>query len=257
MNSRKPVILLILIIAGEAIFFLPFVLARIFRPTLLEVFQVTNSELGNWFAIYGLVAMVSYVLGGPLADRFPARKLMAFALALTSLGGLAMASLPTAGIMRWVYVFWGFSTVYLFWAALIRATREWGGDGFQGRAFGWLEGGRGGVAAILGTLAFLIFRGAVTGSGMDVDGSEVMNPFQIVILATSAGTLMAGVLVWIIVPEVKPSIDRLPLKENLKRIRELLRKPTVWMMSGLIICAYSGYKITDDFSLYAREVMGT
>jgi len=43
--------LISLIIAGEAVFFLPFVLARIFRPTLLVVFEITNTELGTYFSI--------------------------------------------------------------------------------------------------------------------------------------------------------------------------------------------------------------
>ena len=41
--------LISLIIAGETVFFLPFVLARIFRPTLLALFEISNTELGNYF----------------------------------------------------------------------------------------------------------------------------------------------------------------------------------------------------------------
>ena len=72
--------MLALIVAGEAVFFLPFVLPRVFRSTLLEVFQLTNLQLGIAFSVYGAVAMLAYFLGGPLADRFSARKMMAFAL---------------------------------------------------------------------------------------------------------------------------------------------------------------------------------
>ena len=85
MSIKKQYMALIaLILAGEAIFFLPFVLARIFRPTLLIVFNITNTELGTYLSVYGIVALVSYFFGGPLADRFPARNLMAFALWLTA-----------------------------------------------------------------------------------------------------------------------------------------------------------------------------
>ena len=63
-----------LIVAGEAIFALPFHIARFFRPTVLEVFNLTPTELGAAQGVYGIVAMVSYFFGGPIADRFPARK---------------------------------------------------------------------------------------------------------------------------------------------------------------------------------------
>ena len=40
--------LLVLIAAGEAVFFLPFLLARVFRPTVLDVFGLSNLELGTF-----------------------------------------------------------------------------------------------------------------------------------------------------------------------------------------------------------------
>ena len=110
----------VLILAGEAIFILPFVLARVFRPTLLEVFEITNFELGMYFSAYGIVAMVSYLLGGPLADRFRASRLISFALAATAAGGLYLSTIPNPAQMRLLYCFWGMTTILLFWAAFSR-----------------------------------------------------------------------------------------------------------------------------------------
>lgn len=254
-----------LIIAGEAIFFLPFVLARIFRPTLLDVFGISNTELGMYFSVYGLVALVSYVFGGTLADRFPARNLMSIALWLTALGGFVMAWIPSTGMMMVLYGFWGFTTIFLFWAAMIRATREWGGADFQGRAFGWLEGGRGGTAALLGTIAFVLFTWFMIdqGTGVATDGVDgtaangagSFHPFQIVILVISLITLLSGVLTWFMVPPGVIYSGSSPA-EIMKRVLKLSRNPSIWMLAIIILCAYSGYKITDDFSLYAREVLG-
>lgn len=242
LQRRRSITLVTLIIAGEAIFFLPFVLARIFRPTLLVVFDITNTELGIWFSIYGIVAMVAYLIGGTLADRFQARNLMALALWLTSGGGFVMAFIPTSGTMKALYAFWGFTTICLFWAAMIRATREWGGADYQGRAFGWLEGGRGAVAALLGTGAFLLF--------------SWFQDFRLVILATSGLTLICGFLVWQFVPaSAQLSCGKDP-KAVYQEVVKLLGRPSIWLLAIIIICAYAGYKITDDFSLYAREILG-
>ena len=138
-EKGRTITLVTLIIAAEAAFFLPFIIPRVFRPTLLDVFQISNSELGTWFSVYGIIAMISYLIGGILADRFPARNLMAWGLWLTSAGGLVMAMIPSGRTMIFVYAYWGITTIWLFWAAMLRATREWGGTDFQGRAFGWLE----------------------------------------------------------------------------------------------------------------------
>lgn len=158
-NKGRTITLFTLIIAGEAIFFLPFVLARVFRPTLLDLFAISNTELGLWFSVYGIVAMISYLFGGVMADRFPSRNLMAVALWLTAGGGIIMYMVPSGQVMTWFYAFWGFTSICLFWGAMIRATREWGGNEFQGRAFGWLEGGRGAVAAVLATSLWTFFSG--------------------------------------------------------------------------------------------------
>ncbi len=244
----KSVALLAIIIAGEAIFFLPFVLARIFRPTLLRVFEITNLQLGLAFSVYGIVAMASYFFGGPLADRFAARSLMAIALWATAIGGLFMTVMPTSQYLGLLYGYWGLTTIFLFWAAMIRATREWGGDSFQGRAFGYLEGGRGLTAALIGTLALIIFSSAT--------GEEGQGSFKLVILVTSILVGFSGVLVWFYLPQNKESEHNSTSLPTSKNVVEVMKMPAIWMQSIIIICAYVGYKSTDDYSLYANQVLG-
>lgn len=252
---RKRSTLIVLILAGETIFFLPFLVARIFRPTLLAEFDLTNTQLGLLFSVYGIVAMISYVLGGPLADRYPARKLMAIALWTTAVGGLMMLSIPGFNGMLLIYGLWGASTILLFWAAMLRVTREWGGDQFQGRAYGWLEGGRGGVAALLGTISLFVFNRSETNFDT-VPGNNTLIPIQWVILTISLITIIVGILVYFIIPDNRETLQRDPAVKVLVNIGKLLRLPTIWALMLLIITAYSGYKITDDFSLYANEVLG-
>jgi len=255
-TKRRSSTLISIIIAGEAVFFLPFVMARIFRPTLLQVFEISNTELGVYYSLYGITALISYLMGGRLADRFPARNLMSIALWMTSLGGFVMASLPSSLVIKILYVFWGFTTILIFWAVMIRATREWGGPGFQGRAFGWLEGGRGGTAALIGTIAFFLFS-YYSGESPEGDiAGRGIHAFQIVIIVISAITFGSGILVWFVVPRTSVLESREEKLFNTRSIYRLVRMPTIWLLSIMIICAYAGYKITDDFSLYAREVLG-
>lgn len=252
-GNRKMTTLVALILAGEAIFFLPFVLARIFRPTLLAVFEISNTQLGAFFSVYGIVAMVAYFFGGPLADRFPARNLMAIALWLTGLSGILFSTIPSNQIMYGLYAFWGLTTILLFWAALIRATREWGGSQFQGRAFGFLEAGRGMTAALLGSLSVLIFSLLTPIDVADAFVFARKESFGYVILFTSSITFISGVLIWLFVP-VKKDADGITAIVPSTFIK-ILFTPVVWMLAVIIVCAYVGYKITDNFSLYAKEVL--
>jgi len=167
-----------------------------------------------------------------------------------------MFFLPPPGIMKAIYGFWGFTSIFLFWAAMIRATREWGGAGFQGRAFGWLEGGRGGTAALTGTIALILFSRFSTDTSAGVPSSDGIHAFQIVILVFSAMTFVSGLLVWYFVPGTHSDIKSKPLGESFQRVKKIIRLPAIWLLAIIIVCAYVGYKSTDDFSLYAREVLG-
>ena len=91
---QRGLIIVSLIFAGEAIFTLPYHITRFFRPTFLEVFQLSATELGVAQSAYGFIAMAAYFFGGPLADRFEPRKLLAGSLWATALGGLYLATFP-------------------------------------------------------------------------------------------------------------------------------------------------------------------
>ena len=251
-------ILLLLILAGESIFVLPFVLARVFRPTFLDVFELNNLELGICFSIYGIVAMISYFFGGLITDIFKPRKLMTNALLLTALGGLLMSTYPSYGVMKLLFGYWGFTTIFLFWAAMIKATRIWGSTKKQGMAFGFLDGGRGLVAAIFGSIGVLVFSILI-----DIDLDEVSledrrHAFRYIILVSSFLVGFIGLLVFIF---MKPDIDsdkiatRATNKILITNLKSALKIKSVRLLMIIVLCAYVGYKITDVFSLYAKEVM--
>ena len=245
-----------LIIAGESIFLLPFILPRVFRPTLLDVFGLTNLELGTAFSLFGIVAMAAYFFGGPLADRFRPRAMMTVALISTAIGGLVMMTVPPLSVLVLLYAFWGVTAIALFWAPMIRATREWGGDGSQGRAFGLLDGGRGLVAAVMGLIWVLVFAALLPAEVGTADLAQRTEAFRVVILLASAATGCAALLVWLVLPGRSSTGPSDTTKLSLNGIFHVFAMPAVWLQGAIILCAYTGFKAIDDFSLYAHEVVG-
>ncbi len=189
-----------LVTSGETIFLLPFVAARVFRPTLLDVFGLTNFELGTAFSLYGIVAMASYFLGGPLADRFSARRLMTAALLATAAGGIPMARIPSLPVLRLLFAYWGMTTILLFWAALIRAAREWGGTASQGRAYGILDGGRGLLAAVVSSLAVAAFASLLPAQVASATLSERADALGAIMWLFTALTVAVAGFVWLVWP---------------------------------------------------------
>jgi len=258
MNKNKApwYYLLLLILAGESVFILPFVLARIFRPTVLDAFDLTNVELGLCFSVYGIVALVAYLFGGPIADKFPPRKLIAVALWSTALGGLLYATFPSFGTLKVLYGYWGMTTIFLFWAPMIKAARVWGGSSSQGKAYGFLDGGRGLVGALFGTMGVLIFSLFISNNIAEATVAESQLAFKYVIWVASGIVVIVGILVWFFM-KLDDSFEKEIVVERISthQILEVLKISSVWLLMIIILCAYVGYKATDVLSLYAEEVM--
>jgi Na+/melibiose symporter-like transporter len=137
---------------------------------------------------------------------------------------------------------------------MIKATRMWGGTSSQGKAFGFLDGGRGLVGALLGSIGVLVFALLITNGENDLETKQIA--FRGVILVSSAIVAIVGVLVWFFLKLEKYSkSDSCVDKINLHQIKEVLQLPSVWLLMIIILCAYVGYKITDIFSLYASDIM--
>lgn len=254
MRMSRYLVMLTLVIAGEMVFGLPFSTARFFRPTLLEVFNFSNTQLGDLFAVYGVTAMLGYFPGGALADRYSARALLTASLVTTGAGGLYMATLPGAAGMALLYGYWGITTIFLFWGALIRAARDWGGAESQGIAFGVLEAGRGAVAAIVATLAVSLLAWYLPEDATLATDAERRAAFRMVVIIYSAITLGAGALTWLMIPA---SSENSTSRGNpLSGMGIVLRRPIVWAQAAVIVCAYCGYKGLDNYSLYAVQVLG-
>ncbi|MDH3615750.1 MAG: MFS transporter [Gammaproteobacteria bacterium] len=247
-------LMITLVFAGEIIFGLPFHTARFFRPTLLESFGFTNTQLGDVFAVYGFMAMIAYFPGGVLADRFSARLLLTVSLVATGVGGFYMATYPGTWGMALLYGYWGVTTILLFWAALIRATREWGGSTSQGRAFGILEGGRGIAAALFATLGVAVLAWYMPEDVTLASDEERRTAFRSVILLYSFAAIVTAMLTWFLIPPIKHVGDS--SRSLFHGAAVVTTRPLVWAQAAVIICAYCSYKGLDNYSLYAVQVLG-
>ena len=244
----------LLILSGELIFLLPYVLARVFRPTFLEVFNLTNLELGSLFSIYGTVAILSYLYGGVISDKFQPKKLIAISLFFTAFGGTVLSTYPSYLMLQILWGYWGFTTVFLFWGAMIKATRVWGGSKNQGEAFGLLDGGRGLVAASMGTLGVVIFSMFLTNDIELASLVERKNAFRYVILFSSFIVFLTGILIIVFMESgIESAVNK--SASLISNIKSVLKIQSVWLIMVIIIAAYVGYKVTDIYSLYASDVM--
>lgn len=248
--------LLALMLAGECVYLLPY-LRKSFQTSMEEAYRVDAVELGLINGMFGVLALASYLPGGWLADRFGPRSLLTFSLFATGLGGFVMLlDLSFNGLLA-LHAAWGMTSVLTFWAALIKATRAWGGEHRQGLSFGLLDGGRGVIAAVMVSLATAVFAYAAT----PVDGLK-----SVIILYASAACL-AGIAVWVFVKDVASSPGPTSLarqnavrgpgwQSSLRRLRAVTARQDTWLLALIIFCAYFLFLGTYEFPAYAERGFG-
>lgn len=261
-KTHRFLIIFAIVFAGEIIFSLPFHVARFFRPTLLDVFSISNTQLGDIFSLYGIMAMLAYFPGGAIADRFSSRKLMAFSLFATALGGIAFIQIPNETGLMWLFGYWGVTTILLFWAAMIKTTRLWGGSNTQGLAFGILDGGRGFVAAGVATISVVILSMGLTQLPDTAQLEDKTLALQYVIAFYAILTLAAGVLVLVVIPKS----DLMVTRDNDNSAESsiglqatwftIIKQPKVLLQALIVLSAYCAYKSLDYFGIYATDVLG-
>lgn len=244
-----------LIIAGEAIFLLPFILMRVFKPVIREAFVISDAQIGEAQALYGITAMLSYFFGGFIADKWEPKKLLSLSLFLTAIGGFWMTMIPSIYTLKLLYAFWGVSTILLFWASLIKATRQWGNENNQGLSFGLLDGGRGLFAASIALFGASILTYFFPQKGIEITFDNKVETLQYIIGTITFIVFLVSLLVWKALP--KEPIQFETGKEfqfNFKKAFSLMKQRKVIFHSIIIFCAYCSYKITGVFGTYAKDV---
>ena len=244
-----------LIIAGEAIFLLPFILMRVFKPVIRDAFLISDAQIGEAQALYGLTAVVSYFFGGFIADKWEPKKLLSLSLFLTAIGGFWMALIPSIFTLKILYAFWGISTILLFWSSLIKATRHWGSKHNQGLSFGLLDGGRGFFAASIALFGASILTYFFPEKGLEITFSNKVETLQYVIGTITCIVFLVALLVWKVLPKDPIKFENgTAFQFDFKKAFSLIKKKKVIFHSLIIFCAYCSYKLTGVYGTYAKDV---
>jgi len=241
---------ILLLLASGAIYPLLY-LRQNFEVSILEVFNITITELGSYYSLLGVMYMVCYLPSGWLADRVSPRLLITFSMAATGGLGLLFASIPSAEVLPYIFLGWGIAAGLTFWASLIKGVKMLAGKGQQGRFFGILDGGRGLVEAVLATIAIAIFAYSV-----ESNGETTTVALQQVIHMYSYSCLALAVVIFLFfknkddVEETKKAKAEGSLWSNLKFLASI---PEMWLVAAVIFCGYQLFWATYSFSAYLQE----
>jgi MFS family permease len=248
--NKKTLSMLFIIIAGEAVFMLPFLIPRLFRPLMLEVYDLSNTDIGLAFSAYGVSSMVSYIIGGQFADKYHPRFLISISLLMTALGAAIFLFFPSANTLIVSYFYFGISTTLLMWGALIKVTHDTGGEEKRATAMGLLDSGRGLTAAVMSTflLYILTFQTDLSGSY-----TNKLTSMQTIYITVISFTILVSIAIWFSLKNIETS----EIKKSdwtISKAFQILKDLNVWLLGIIVLSAYCGYKNVDNYSIYLVTV---
>ncbi|MGY6155149.1 MFS transporter [Paraburkholderia graminis] len=254
-KARRYTQLMLLVLAAGAIYPILY-LRQVYQPTMLEVFHITDSQLGYLYSSLGTIFLLSYLPSGWLADRIAPRLLICFSLIATGALGLWYSTAPSFQMLMLIFGGWGLSTGLTFWAAVIKRVTMIAGADEQGRFFGLLDGGRGLIEAMLATVAITLFAWATQTKGESVAAGFRMVVYMYAFLCIALGV----VLVLVKDPQGEQgarddAANRAARRRNnvLADLATLAKIPELWLVAAIVFCGYQVFWATYSFSAYLHE----
>ena len=238
--------LIILAIAGSLIYGLPY-FRTYYYDAYLEAYNLTNTQMGSLGSMFGVFGMVSYLFGGVVADFISPKKLISISLILTGAAGFLHLFATSYTMLLIIYLVWGFTALFAFWPALVKGIRSLAGPDEQGKAYGFMEAGRGVTNAVHLAIALAIIT-AVTAQRGSADGLKGGIVFYSVVV------IVLGVLVLLFFkdPETNDQSERF----NFKQVLTVIKLPQVWILCLILCCTYVMNMSYSYFNPYATSALG-
>jgi MFS family permease len=251
-KAQRYVQLLLLVIAAGAIYPILY-LRQVYQPTMLEVFHITDSQLGYLYSSLGTIFLLSYLPSGWLADRIAPRLLICFSLIATGVLGLWYSTAPSFDLLMVIFGGWGLSTGLTFWAAVIKRVTMIAGAHEQGRFFGFLDGGRGLVEALLATVAITLFAWATQTRGEPVAAGLKLVVYMYAFLCIALGVVLGLVKDPQGSRAAADNAARRKRSNVLVDLKTLATIPELWLVAAIVFCGYQVFWATYSFSAYLHE----
>lgn len=233
---------LVLVLGGGTIYKLANLKDAFYIP-MQEHMGLTHTEIGTLLSANAIIATALFVVGGFLADRFETRKLIPLGLVGTGALGLYLASFPGFSQLLIVFALLAVCADCIFWPSLLKAIRNLGDDGEQGRMFGFLEGGRGVVDTLVAFSALGVF--VALGSGAA--------GLKAAILFYSGIDIVVGLLTLFLLRDSRQANgNREPI--GLAGLMEAVRMPGIWLVSLNVFMIYIVYCGLTYFIPYLKEM---
>ena len=217
-------------------------------PQMLELWQISKTQFGLLMSIYGIVHNVFYVALAWAQDRFSPRVLIPVNMVFGGVTTFFLGQTNDFATLCFLFVMLSLWCEGAFWPAILSSVRKSTSDSNQGKIFGLLEGGRGGIELLQNALTV----GLYTYLGYRLLGLEIAFMVNAVLM------VVLGIAAWFMLPTatlLKSGSDQNAAnREVLAGMSMTLRLPEVWLAGFAGFSVYLAYTSMPFFLTYLQDL---
>ena len=217
-------------------------------PQMLELWQISKTQFGVLMSIYGIVHNIFYLALAWAQDRFSPRILIPVNMVLGGITTFFLGQTNDFATLCFLFVMLSLWCEGAFWPAILSSVRKSTSDSNQGKIFGLLEGGRGGIELLQNALTV----GLYAWLGYSLLGLEIAFMVNAVIM------IVLGIVSWFMLPTetlLKSGNDQKAAnREVLAGMSVTLRLPEVWLAGIAGFGVYLAYTSMPFFLTYLQDL---
>ncbi len=243
MNKRQQTKILAVLIAGLLGVYGFSDMKLVFYEVIKQALNISDQGIGMVWSAFGIVAMLSYIGGGYLADKMAPSRMIAVSLLCSAALHLLMSLTTSASctglpVLMILSAAMGFCAVFLFFSASSKLITQVFSDR-AGMAFGIYYR----VAGIIGAVIALI------ASSMYIRINDPHSFFSGLLRVYAVIDILAGTFVFLI---FRGSDDLQNSDPGIKLscIPGLLKDRKMWIISVAVFCNYTVFSLMNYFTPY-------
>jgi predicted MFS family arabinose efflux permease len=242
-------------VGSFAIFYILFSRDSFYQP-FLKAMDVSDGQFGVLYGVYGWIAVISYPIGGVIADKISPRMMMFLSFFGTGVCNIILGFFPGYNVCMVLYAVMGVTTAMTFWAAMLKCVRIFGRNiGEENRAFSFLEITRGIASVVISFTIVYIFN----------QFADMVVGLRFVIWFYGSLLLLLSVISLLVfdkadeekemqtAAEEKAKAKLLSDKTTLQHVADLVKNPDMWLAVAI---AFGGYNIGSCMGSYVGDMAG-
>jgi predicted MFS family arabinose efflux permease len=234
------------VLTGQWIYIFINLRKTLFDPFMEQGLGLNMMEFSIVLAMQGVASVFGTILIGWLSDRFSLKSVLGFSAMGIGVVSLAITWLPTMlghyiGLIPNCILF---AILFVLsecaaWPAVLKGVRVSVPENVQGTAFGVMEGGRGVLNLLGGSIALAVF-GIFADAHFGILASMTV---------TSLLCFAVGLGVYIVMPPVRLATDESvgSTKVALSGLLDALKSPEIWLCGLTAMFAISFYRAFDTY----------